>query len=149
MDNININDYEVVEPNASSIIESLRAIGYSLETAVADLIDNSITAGASSICIDSPFKSTDTKLFILDNGCGMDESTLKEAMKLGSSSPSDLRSTFDLGRFGLGLKTASFSQCKRLTVVTKHKGIISTRAWDLDLIISTNTWRLLKNVPQE
>lgn len=145
----NINDYEVVEPNASSIIESLRAIGYSLETAVADLIDNSITAGASSICIDSPFKGNDTKLFILDNGCGMDESTLKEAMKLGSSSPSDVRSTFDLGRFGLGLKTASFSQCKRLTVVTKHKGIISTRAWDLDLIISTNTWCLLKNVPQE
>lgn len=103
----NINDYEVVEPNASSIIESLRAIGYSLETAVADLIDNSITAGASSICIDSPFKGNDTKLFILDNGCGMDESTLKEAMKLGSSSPSDVRSTFDLGRFGLGLKTAS------------------------------------------
>ena len=64
-------DFEIVEPSPASIVESLRAIGYSLETAIADLIDNSITAGASLICIDSPYNGVDTKLFLLDNGSGM------------------------------------------------------------------------------
>lgn len=144
-----IEEFEVVDPSPASIVESLRAIGYSLETAIADLIDNSITAGASVVCIDSPYNGADTKLFLLDNGSGMNEETLKNAMKLGSYSPSLQRSKKDLGRFGLGLKTASFSQCKRLTVVTKQNGSIYARAWDLDLIIETNKWCLIKSVPQE
>ena len=70
-------DLEVVEPNPSSIVESLRAIGYSLETAIADLIDNSLTAGAKHIYIDSPYNGVNTKIFIFDDGCGMDEMTLR------------------------------------------------------------------------
>lgn len=141
--------YDEINPSPASIVESLRSIGYSLETAVADLIDNSITANAKTIDIDSPFCGADTKIMILDDGDGMDENTLIEAMRLGSHSPSMQRSKKDLGRFGLGLKTATFSQCKRLSVITKKNGVISARCWDLDLVIEQNKWCLLKNVPQE
>ena len=109
-----LEDIEYVDPNPASIIESLRSIGYTLETAIADLIDNSITANANAIDIYSPFNGTNTKIFILDDGIGMSESTLIEAMRLGTNGPSVKRSKKDLGRFGLGLKTATFSQCKRL-----------------------------------
>ena len=68
--------------------------------------------------------------------------TLKGAMRMGSSSPEDSRSVKDLGRFGLGLKTASFSQCKRFTVISKHNGVLSGRYWDLDIINSTDEWQL-------
>ena len=142
-------EVEYVEPNPASIIESLRSIGYTMETAIADLIDNSITAQATTINIDSPFLGANTKIFILDDGIGMSEQTLVEAMRLGSTSASLKRSPKDLGRFGLGLKTATFSQCKRLTVVTKHKGVVSTRCWDLDMIIEKNKWCLLKYADDE
>ncbi len=140
---------EYVEPNPAVIVESLRSIGYTMETAIADLIDNSITAQAKTINIDSPFLGTKTKIYILDDGIGMSEQTLVEAMRLGSNSASQKRSPRDLGRFGLGLKTATFSQCKRLTVVSKHKGVVSARCWDLDLIVKTNKWCLLKSVDDE
>lgn len=142
-------EVEYIEPNPASIIESLRSIGYTMETAIADLIDNSITAQATTINIDSPFSGANTKIFILDDGIGMSEQTLVEAMRLGSTSASLKRSPKDLGRFGLGLKTATFSQCKRLTVVTKHKGVVSTRCWDLDIIIEKNKWCLLKYADDE
>lgn len=142
-------EIELLEPNPASIIESLRSIGYTMETAIADLIDNSITANAKTINIDSPFEGANTKIFILDDGDGMSEEKLVEAMRLGSSSASQKRSPRDLGRFGLGLKTATFSQCKRLTVVTKHKGNIAARCWDLDRIIKTNKWCLLKYAEDE
>lgn len=146
---LDINNIEYIDPNPASIIESLRSIGYTLETAIADLIDNSITANAKTISIDSPFNGSETKIFILDDGDGMDEQTLVEAMRLGSKSPAEHRSTQDLGRFGLGLKTATFSQCKRLSVISKHNNIISARCWDLDVIVSANKWCLIKTVNQE
>lgn len=142
-------DTEVINPSPSSLIASLRSMGYSLETAIADLIDNSITAGARNVDIDSPFCGQETKIYILDDGEGMSEERLVEAMRLGSCSPYTERSKKDLGRFGLGLKTATFSQCKRLTVVSKHKGSIAARCWDLDVIVEQNKWCLLKSVPQE
>lgn len=142
------DNLEYLEPNPGTMVESLRSIGYTFETAVADLIDNSITAKASRIDIDSPFLGSDTKLCILDNGEGMSEERLVEAMRLGSFSPSQKRKRKDLGRFGLGLKTATFSQCKRLTVVTRHEGKVSARCWDLDFIIKRNKWCLIKDVPQ-
>lgn len=145
----NVDEIEYIEPNPASIIESLRSIGYTMETAIADLIDNSITAGARNINIDSPFLGSDTKIYILDDGSGMSEQTLVEAMRLGSASASLKRSPKDLGRFGLGLKTATFSQCKKLSVVTKHEGNLSARCWDLDLIVKENKWCLLKNVDEE
>lgn len=139
-------NYTIINPKASSIVSSLRSIGYSLETAIADIIDNSITAQAKTIDINSVFEGENTKITIMDDGIGMAENTLVEAMRLGSTSPNEKRELSDLGRFGLGLKTASFSQCKRLIVVSKHQGVISSRTWDLDIITQENEWRLNSDI---
>jgi hypothetical protein len=139
------DNYEIVEPNAAALIEALRAFGYTPETAVADLIDNSITAGSSEIRIDFKWNGPNSLISIIDNGEGMDEDTLVNAMRAGSRSPRDTREANDLGRFGLGLKTASFSQCRALTVASKNvDGEVSIRKWDLDEVEATKQWRLLK-----
>lgn len=127
----------------------MRDIGYSLETAVADILDNSITAGAR--CIDIQFGWTGEDrpwLAIIDDGHGMSADELLEAMRPGSRSPLDTRDPGDLGRFGLGLKTASFSQCRKLTVISRKGGTTSSRAWDLDLVREKNEWVLI-TVPEE
>jgi len=140
-----VENYEVVEPNAASMIESLRAFGYNLQTAIADLIDNSISAGAKNIWLNFFWNGPDSFFSLRDDGTGMSEAELKEAMRAGSRSPLEDRDPSDLGRFGLGLKTASFSQSRRLTVRSKRKGQkASTRRWDLDYVNATREWRLLK-----
>lgn len=101
------------------LIESMRDIGYSLETALADIVDNSITAGAGEVQIFLLPRPEGPVIAVLDNGKGMTEAELHEAMRPGSRSPLDVRPTADLGRFGLGLKTASFSQCRKVTVATR------------------------------
>ena len=111
--------FEFADPNAASLMQSLRAFGYDVSTAVADLIDNSITAEASAISICFEWNDGEPWISIADDGYGMTENELSEAMKTGSKNPLDERAPNDLGRFGLGLKTASFSQCKRLTVASK------------------------------
>lgn len=138
---LKLRDFEL-PPYAPALMESTRAIGYSIETAIADLIDNSITAQANNIeinffPIDCPYLS------ILDNGVGMTESELIEAMRYGSNNPLDERGEGDLGRFGLGLKTASMSQCRKLTVISKKGNTLSGAQWDLDYIASTTKWSLL------
>jgi hypothetical protein len=133
---------EIVDPNITNFIGSLRDIGYSFEVAVADLIDNSITAKANSIIIYTVAKPTPI-FCLLDNGSGMDETQLIEAMRLASRNPADVRKKDDLGRFGLGLKTASFSQCKKLTVISKKGDNIYCRQWDLDYISKENKWLLI------
>ncbi|MGL5982364.1 MAG: ATP-binding protein [Cetobacterium sp.] len=137
---------EIVNPNVGNFITALRDIGYSLEIAIADILDNSISAKAKDIKIYCK-NSENLRFEILDNGSGMSEIELVEAMRLGSKNPLDSRTKTDLGRFGLGLKTASFSQCKKLTVFTKKDGKISNRQWDLNFIETKNEWRLnnLKN----
>lgn len=129
-----------VAPRASVLIESMRDIGYSLQTAVSDVVDNSITAGARNIEFLADSTSDFPAIGILDDGSGMSEYELLEAMRPGSRSPLEERSAGDLGRFGLGLKTASFSQCRRLTVLTRKDGITSCAVWDLDLIAETDEW---------
>lgn len=129
-----------VAPHASVLIESMRDIGYSLQTAVSDVIDNSITAGATTIEFMADTTSDIPAIGILDNGSGMSEGELLEAMRPGSRSPLEDRPDHDLGRFGLGLKTASFSQCRRLTVVTRKAGVTSCAAWDLDIVAETDEW---------
>lgn len=133
---------QIVSPNVGNFIDSLREIGYSTEVAVADLIDNSITANSSEIHIYAVTKPI-LSFAILDNGMGMSEDELVEAMRLAGKNQQDVRDKNDLGRFGLGLKTASFSQCKKLTVVTKNKGDISCRQWDLKYIAENNEWLLI------
>jgi len=137
-------DYEVVEPRAESLIDSLRSVGYSTKAAVADLIDNSITAGATTVWIDLSWRGEDSFITIADNGRGMSSERLTEAMRAGSSSPLDDRAETDLGRFGLGLKTASFSQCRCLTVASRVAGgETSIRRWDLETVRRFREWRLL------
>jgi len=135
--------YEELPPKASAMIASLRAIGYDLAMSVADLIDNSIYANAKNIWIRYHWEGSLSWVYILDDGHGMDEACLKEAMRLGSQSPLEERDPKDLGRFGLGLKTASFSQCRLLTVYTKTPdGNTALRCWDLDHVEKTHKWEL-------
>ena len=133
----------ILPPDAPTLMWSTRAIGYTTPAAVADLIDNSIFAEATQIDIE--FMSGDTPYFsILDNGNGMSSSELRQAMKYGSGNPLQNRATNDLGRFGLGLKTASLSQCRKLTVISKKCGELSAYCWDLDHVFSVGKWELLE-----
>lgn len=132
--------FETIEPDAAALIESLRDIGYTMPTAVADIIDNSITASASRISIRVDASPEKAAIAVIDNGHGMTANELLTAMKPGSRAPTESRSKDDLGRFGLGLKTASFSQCRRLTVVTSRDGVRSIAIWDLDLVVKRNAW---------
>lgn len=129
-------------PKASSLIESLRDIGYSFESAVADIIDNSITAKAKNIHIYFDFEKKKLSLAIVDDGLGMDEKELIEAMRPGTKNPLDSRDENDLGRFGLGLKTASFSQCRKLTVVSSQENHQVATVWDLNYVAQTEDWSL-------
>ena len=129
-------------PYAPTLIESTRAIGYTLESAIADIVDNSVSASASRAEIFF-FPIGDSYIAILDNGCGMKADELEIAMRYGSQNPNDKRAATDLGRFGLGLKTASLSQCRTLTVASKKDGNIEVRRWDIDHVIKTEEWSLI------
>lgn len=120
------------------LIESMRDIGYTLETALADVIDNAISAEASRIEIFADSESS--RIGILDDGKGMSSDELLAAMKPGSRNPLDARDRNDLGRFGLGLKTASFSQCRRLTIVSRQDAHTHAAVWDLDYVAATDDW---------
>lgn len=137
-------------PEASSMIETFRAIGYNIETAIADIIDNSISANAKNIWINFEWKGSKTWLSIKDDGIGMNDAELIQAMRPGSKNPLQERNQKDLGRFGLGLKTASFSQARRLTVLSKKVGYNSVFwTWDLDFVNQTGNWDLIKYLPDE
>ncbi|MEG0834816.1 MAG: ATP-binding protein [Christensenellaceae bacterium] len=131
-------------PDAPAMMWATRAIGYTTEAAVADLIDNSVTAEAGAIQI--KFSSFENGyISILDDGNGLTNAELKLAMKYGSANPLEERSDLDLGRFGLGLKTASLSQCRQLTVASKKNNIVSAFRWDLDYVMYTaKDWTLLE-----
>lgn len=119
-------------PSPSALIQSLRSIGYTLDTALADIIDNSITALAKNISVRFEWNKKNTWIAVVDDGCGMTKDELIDAMRFGSRSPREERDPNDLGRFGLGLKTASISQCKILSVATFHKKKLHGCTMDLD-----------------
>ncbi len=129
-------------PYAPMLMESTRAIGYSVEAAIADIIDNSLTAQATKIDIDF-FPIGDEYVAIIDNGYGMTSDQITNSMQYGSKSPNEIRDLNDLGRYGLGLKTASLSQCRKLSVISVCQGMISGRQWDLDFIQKVGEWSLL------
>ncbi|MGB4101270.1 MAG: ATP-binding protein [Alphaproteobacteria bacterium] len=133
------------------MIEALRGLGYSTATALADIIDNSISAQAGSVSLHFAWAGDASYVTILDDGAGMDEEALDAAMRLGERSPLDQRNTDDLGRFGLGLKTASFSQCRRLTLASMRNGRVNCLRWDLDILASSadHGWHLLEGVAPE
>jgi hypothetical protein len=122
-------------PRAGAMMEALRGLGYSTAAALADIVDNSVSAGASEVRIDFAWAHGASRISILDDGRGMDDGELEKAMRLGDKSPLDERAPEDLGRFGMGLKTASFSQCRRLTVASIKEGDAPCcLRWDLDAL---------------
>lgn len=143
-----------LHPRADILIEAMRSIGYTFESALADIIDNSLSASAKNIEI--TFDPIDCNISIIDDGIGMDKDHLFEAMRWGSKDPLIERDLNDLGRFGLGLKSASFSQCRKLIVVSTSDGVnINGLCWDLDFIRETEEWNILeltqeqiKNLPR-
>lgn len=126
--------YKKVEsiPQASFLLNSLRSVGYSEEAAIADIIDNSISAHASTIKIQ--FDWDNKTISISDDGEGMDQEDLYKNMGLGVFSLSGERQNDDLGRFGMGMKTAAISLGKKMTVITKKSGVISNASWNLNEI---------------
>src|SRR5829696_5680723 len=128
-----------VLPSAGRLMSSLRDIGYDLPAAVADLVDNSLDAQAQNVYVDVEHDRDGGWIRIADDGEGMTEGVLDEAMRYGSSRHYAGR---DLGHFGLGLKTASLSQCRRLTVATRStiRGPVRVRRWDLDHVARTDAW---------
>ncbi len=144
------NRAEIATPNPKSTINSYRSFGYNLSTAIADIIDNSVSAKANEIHIEYEWRGKDSYILILDNGSGMNCKELVMAMTPGSKDPEEERELNDLGRFGMGLKSASFSQCKRLTCVTKRKDYETIkRCWDIDFVNKENEWRLLDSISDE
>jgi hypothetical protein len=129
----------------------MRSLGYTPETAIADLIDNSIDASATKVEVSIAWSGTPARprIAILDDGGGMTPEGLLEAMRAGSRSPLVTRNPQNLGRFGLGLKTASFSQGRCLTVATKSAGVVTVLRWDLDHVTRTDRWELLEGAAEE
>lgn len=130
-------------PSPSVLMNSMRSIGYTFKTALADIVDNSISACAKNVYIEIPINDDDLNVTILDDGKGMSRDDLFNAMKYGSDRE---YSSSDLGRFGLGLKSASLSQCRVLTVISKNNTEISAFQWDLDSVINDpeKRWQCLE-----
>jgi len=136
-----------VTPSARRLTNSLRDIGYDFVSALADLVDNSITAEASEVKIDIVFESGSSYILISDNGSGMTKSELTEALRFGTQKEYALN---NLGRYGLGMKTASISQCRRLSVLSRrsqNRRQIVSMSLDLDHIDKTDRWEIIE--PQE
>ncbi|WP_433762961.1 ATP-binding protein [Brucella anthropi] len=132
------------------MLESLRGIGYSPAAAIADLIDNSIAAGATSVRVDFEWRGPSSIVRITDNGRGMDRAALIEAMRPAGRHPLAPRPPDDLGRFSLGLKSASLSQGSLLAVASKvESGGLEARYWDLKYIENVDSWKLLRGMPPE
>lgn len=141
---------EETPPKAGAMINTFRAFGYNLSTAIADIIDNSVSAKAENIWIEYNWEGANSWVKITDDGEGMNKQELVQAMTPGSKDPNDDRDEHDLGRFGLGLKTSSFSQCKRLTVVSKRcESEPQKRCWDLDFVNKSEKWILLDYISDE
>lgn len=132
-----------VTPSARRLTGSLRDIGYEFVAALADLVDNSVTAKATSVDVEIVFDGVDSYVLIADDGEGMTESGLIEALRFGTRREYEVG---DLGRYGLGLKTASISQCRRVTVVTRRAPTyrrLAAKALDLDHIARTDRWEVI------
>ena len=147
----NNQEYDIVGPRADALMESLRATGYSLPDAIADLIDNCLTAGARNVWLTFHWAGSDSWVSLLDDGLGMTCPALVNAMRMGSQSPLEERSGSDLGRYGLGMKTASISQARSLTVASRVSGDaeVNIRRWDLDHVACVKDWHLLRSATDE
>lgn len=127
-------------PHAKMLLVALRSVGYTNESAIADIVDNSISGAATEI--ELYFDWDNKRIIIADNGFGMNYEELMSAMEIGSADPNEMRPSEDLGRFGLGMKTATFSMAKNLLVITKKNNYISNAEWDLDEVATDDRWEL-------
>ncbi len=127
----------ILQPDPARVMEGLRDTGYEFNTAMADIVDNSIAADATIIKVKVDLRpDNSTVVYVADNGVGMDMNGLLNAMKYGSSERIDPSS---LGKFGLGLKTASTAFCRKLSVLSKNsKSEYNKVCWDLDFIVQVN-----------
>lgn len=141
--------FEEKLPLPELMLAGLRSIGYEFDTAVADIIDNSISAEATRVDIFFDSTISEPYFAICDNGFGMSELELGFAMDFGTKKDRTFSNPKDLGRFGLGLKTASLSQCRKFYVVTKKSGIICASCWDFDHVIETKRWSLINLSDEE
>ena len=137
------------QPTADVLMTSMRSMGYTFESAVADIIDNSIAASATKIELKYPVTPTELFVAICDNGTGMTRDELYNAMKYGSRHHDEQRSEKDLGRFGLGLKSASLSQCRKLTVISKKDQTVSSFVWSLDYVEQEKSWMMAEYSHEE
>ncbi|MFD4664777.1 ATP-binding protein [Streptomyces halstedii] len=135
--------YDIAAPEPAGMVASLSSLGYSLPAAVADLVDNSIAAEAGSIDVEFTWAGRDSWIAVVDDGRGMSAQELITAMTVAARGPATSRSSTDLGRFGVGLKSASFSQSRQLSVATATDGVWHVRTWDLDVVEESGEWRLL------
>ncbi|TCJ94910.1 ATP-binding protein [Nocardia alba] len=138
-------DFDVAAPDPAGMVASLSSLGYSLPAAVADLVDNSLSAEAKNVDVDFTWEGQRSWIAVADDGRGMTEPELVIAMTVAARGPSAERSATDLGRFGVGLKSASFSQCRKLTVATTRDGSWHARTWDLGIVEQYKEWRLLRD----
>ena len=127
-------------PHAKMLLVALRSVGYTNETAIADILDNSISGAATEI--ELYFDWDNRRIIIADNGFGMDYQELMDAMEIGSADPNEMRPSEDLGRFGLGMKTASFSMAKKLLVISKKNSTISNAEGKLNTVASEDKWEI-------
>jgi hypothetical protein len=141
---------EDASPNPEYLIKSIAEQGYSLETSLADLMDNSISSNADKIEVLIDMEEEPFRLFLADNGDGMTEGELVMNMQFPSNSPENKRNSEDLGRFGLGMKTASFSQTRKFTVLSRKAGEkkYAGRTWDVDFL-RDNGWKIIVNSEDE
>ncbi len=140
--------YDIAAPEPAGMVASLSSLGYSLPAAIADLVDNSISAGASTIDVEFTWAGQDSWIAVVDDGAGMTACELVTAMTVAARGPATPRSATDLGRFGVGLKSASFSQARQLTVATAIAGEWHVRTWDLDVVERSGEWRLLRGADE-
>tara|TARA_B100000886_G_scaffold77426_1_gene50173 strand:+ start:518 stop:1891 length:1374 start_codon:yes stop_codon:yes gene_type:complete len=137
-------------PSPKSLIKTLMRVGYDFNMAVGDIVDNSISADAKNIRIFTSLNPQHPTFSIYDDGWGMSEKELYENMKLAAKDPSLERDKNDLGRFGSGMKTASFSQARKLIVISKKKGSkICGAYWDIDEIESSDSWEVLMGLSEK
>lgn len=129
-------------PHAKMLLVALRSVGYTNETAIADIVDNSISGSATEI--ELYFDWDNRRIVIADNGFGMDYQQLMDAMEIGSADPNEMRPSEDLGRFGLGMKTAAFSMAKNLLVISKKNSVISNAEWNLDTVAAEDKWEIVE-----
>ena len=137
-------EFDVAAPDPAGMVASLSSLGYSLEAAIADLVDNSISAKAKRIDVEFTWAGSESWIAIVDDGDGMTSDQLRTAMTVAARGHATVRTAHDLGRFGVGLKSASFSQARQLTVASADSGQWNVRTWDLDVVEQSGEWRLLR-----